>query len=673
MLFFDQFKKNDPQLRLLAVLLSVGLLILLGGLWWVQVVSAQTYQNHLEVQSYRSIRMSAVRGRILDCTGTNVLAENRPRFNLCLNWDALRGQFDSAFIQAHKQAQAVQKERLASAEKSLGRSLTKAERKKYVINTQQTEWLREQARMQVATGVVADVSRRMGEPIVVDPLKLQRAYATRLAMPYPILADLTPDQIARFEEHFTNGLGADLDLQSERYYPLGTTAAHVLGYVRRDDSSEEGEESFFSYRLPDYGGISGVEGRYNDILRGTAGMESVLVNNLGYRQSETVWSQPEPGHSIVLTIDLDLQRAAEAALLEHQGANARGAAVVMDVRTGDILAMASSPTFNPDYSQNDPAHMADLILKPESNRAMQENLAPGSIFKTVVAIAALENGLNPNEVYLVQANPEDPEKGCIFVGRRKIRDTAPPGEYDFKKAFIHSSNSYFVNYGLRAGVENIVRVGREFHLGERTGLFPGHETGGNFPTMAGVQDGDWRDGDTANLCIGQGDISVTPLQMTVLVAAIANGGYVLLPRLVQRVEPLEPGTGQGVTNYPGSQVRNRVIVHQRTLNILRDAMRADVADKNGGTGTAAAVPGLNICGKTGTAQVQDGANHLVGFNFWFSSYAPYENPRYAVVVMVQSTGKGSGGTICAPIAHDIYAAIVKKETPPPLRVLAARD
>ena len=671
MLFFDQLKKNDPQLRLLAVVVTAGLLILLGGLWWVQVVSSHTFQNHLEVQSYRSIRMPAVRGKILDRTGTNVLAENRPRYNLCLNWDALRGQFDTAFGRARKQAVAVQKERIASAEKSLGHSLSKAERKQFVINSTQIELLRAQARYEVATAVVADVSHRLGEPIVVDPVKLQRAYATRLAMPYPILADLTPAQIARFEENYTNGLGADLDLQSERFYPLGNTAAHLLGYVRRDDSSEEGEEAYFSYRLPDFSGISGVEGRYNDVLRGNAGMESVLVNNLGYRQSETIWNQPEPGQSVVLTIDLDLQRAAEKALLDHQGPNARGAVVVMDVRNGDILAMVSSPTFNPDYSLNDPARMSDLFLKPESNRAMQEKLAPGSIFKTVVAIAALENGLNPNEVFPVQANPEDPEKGCIYIGRRKIRDTAPPGDYNFKKAFIHSSNSYFVNFGMRAGVENIVRVGRQFHLGERTGLFPGHETGGNFPTLENVQDSDWRDGDTANLCIGQGDVAVTPLQMTVLVAAIANGGNVLWPRLVQRIEPLEGGSGPGTTNFPGGQIRDRLIVHPRTLNILRDAMRADVADKNGGTGTAAAVPGLNICGKTGTAQVQDSANRLVGYNFWFSSYAPYENPHYAVVVMLESTGKGSGGTICAPIAHDIYLAIQKRDALPPIRGLAA--
>ena len=671
MLFFDQFKKNDPQLRLLAVLLSAGLLVLLGGLWWVQVVSARTFQNHLEVQSYRSIRMPAVRGRILDGTGTNVLAENRPRFNLCLNWDALRGQFDSAFGHARKQALAVQTERMASAVKRLGRSLTKAERKQFVLNTQQTEWLREQARMQVATGVVAEVSRRMGEPIVVDPVKLQRAYATRLAMPYPILADLTPEQIARFEEHFTNGLGADLDLQSERYYPLGTTAAHVLGYVRRDDSSDEGEEAFFSYRLPDYSGISGVEGKFNDVLRGTAGMESVLVNNLGYRQSETVWSQPEPGRSIVLTIDLEIQRAAEASILAHQGADARGAVVVMDVRSGDVLAMVSSPAINPDYSQNNPTRMNDPLLRPEINRAMQENLAPGSIFKTVVAIAALESGLNPNEIYHVDPNPLLPSHGCYMLGGRRIRDEAPPGDYNFKKAFIHSSNSYFVNYGLRVGAENIVRVGREFCLGERTGLFANQETRGNFPTLEEVQDSDWRAGETANLCIGQGDIDVTPMQMAVMVAAIANGGYVLWPRLVQRIEPLEAGAGP-TTNFPAGLVRNRVQIHPRTLNLLRAAMLADVEEKDG-TGTAAAVPGITICGKTGTAQVQDSAGHETGRNLWFASYAPYENPRYAVVVMVESSTGGFGGTICAPIAHDIYAAIVKKETPPPLRVLASRD
>jgi penicillin-binding protein 2 len=332
--------------------------------------------------------------------------------------------------------------------------------------------------------------------------------------------------------------------------------------------------------------------------------------------------------------------------------------------------MVSSPIYNPDFSKNDPARMNDPQLRPQINRAMQENLAPGSIFKTVVAIAALENGLNPNESFEVEADRDKPTHGCIYVGKHKIHDEAPPGIYNFKKAFIHSSNSYFVHYGMDAGPVNIVRVGREFHLGERTGLFAGQETRGNFPTLSAVQDSEWRAGETANLCIGQGDIDVTPVQMAVMVGAIANGGYVLWPRLVQRIQPLEAAAGQVTTNFPAGQIRDRVMIHPRNLNLLRQAMLADVGEKDG-TGTQAAVPGLTICGKTGTAQVQDAAGHETGRNLWFASYAPFDRPRYAVVVMVESTTGGFGGTVCAPIAHDIYEAIVKKGTPPSARILAA--
>ncbi len=365
----------------------------------------------------------------------------------------------------------------------------------------------------------------------------------------------------------------------------------------------------------------------------------------------------------MLTIDLDLQRAAEESFARHQGAEARGAVVVMDVRTGDVLAMVSSPTFDPNdfadgISQDKWQKLQDLTA--EKNRATYENYAPGSIFKTVVALAALENGLNPNEVYHVQANPENPAKGITYVGRRAIKDTAPPGDYDFKRAFIHSSNSYFIHAGLQSGVEDIVRIGDKFHLGERTGLFARQETGGDFPKLDHVATSAWRDGDTANLCIGQGAIAVTPVQMAVMVSAIANGGKVLWPRLVDRIEPQDPASGEMATNFPAGVVRDELGVHPRSLQIVRDAMLADV-NSSEGTGTAAAVDGLQICGKTGTAQVQDIHNKLTGYNFWFASYAPYENPKYAVVVMVESTGTGSGGTVCAPIAHDIYETILKKE------------
>ena len=671
MLIFDELKKNDPQLRLVAMVLAAGLCLLLAGLWWVQIVSAQEYKSHQETQAYRSVRIPAMRGKILD-RENRVLAENRPRYNLSLYLDELRKPFDTAYSQLRKQALAAQKQSIADQEKKLGRSLTKMERKQFAFTTAQIQQLRAQSRLNVANDLAAQIGQQLGQPLPLDAKSFARAYETRLALPYPILKNLNDGQIARFEEKFTNGFGADLELQAARVYPSGTTAAHLLGYLRSDDSSAAGEESFFSYRLPDYRGVVGIEAGYDAQLRGTAGEESVLVNNLGYRQSENIWSQPEPGHNVVLTIDLDLQRAAENALVRHRGAEAKAAIVVMDVRNGDVLAMVSSPTFDPnDFAQGISQDKWDLVQKltAEKNRATYENYAPGSIFKTVVALAALENGLNPEEIFQVQANPENPAKGICYVGRRAIKDTAPPGSYDFRKAFIHSSNSYFITNGLRAGVENIIRIGEKFHLGERTGLFTSQETRGNFPSLARVTSRDWRDGDTANLCIGQGELAVTPIQMAVMVSAIANGGKVLWPRIVDRIEPQDPATGQVASQFPAGVVRDELGVQPRSLKILRDAMFADVGSSEG-TGTAAAVAGMQVCGKTGTAQVQDASNKLTGYNFWFASFAPYEKPRYAVVVMVESAGSGSGGTVCAPIAHDIYETILKKENARAAKVLA---
>src|ERR1039458_1905807 len=671
MLIVDELKKNDPQLRLVALVLVGGLFILVTGLWWVQVVSAREYQSHLDTQAYRTIRIPAVRGKILDREG-RVLAENRPRYNLSLYLDDLRKQFASAGTQLMKQALAWQKQAIAAQEKKLGRSLTKAERKQFAFKPEQVEKIRAQARAQVAASVVAPISRKMGEPLPFDAAKFNRHYATQLAMPFSILQNLDATNIARFQENFTGGLGADLELQSIRSYPLGTTAAHVLGELRQDDSSIAGEESFFNYRLPDYRGVTGVEGKFNSELHGRAGQESVLVNNMGYRQSEDVDSQPQPGENVVTTLDLDLQRAAEESLVNRQGQDATAAVVVMDVRNGDVLAMASSPTFDPnDFAQGISREKYAQLqkLEAEKNRATYENYQPGSIFKTVVALAALENGLNVNEIYHVEADPLRPGKGCIYVGKRKIEDTALPGDYNFKKAFIHSSNAYFVNAGLtRAGIENIIRIGKQFHLGERTGLFTNQETPGNFPTEKEIHSG-WTPGNTANVCIGQGSVDITPIQMAVMISAIANGRAVLWPRLVQRIEPQDPAAGGVTTNFP-SRVRDRLMVHQHSLDILRDAMLADVESAEG-TGTAAAVNGLKIGAKTGTAQVKDSAARLIAYNFWFASFAPFENPKYAVVVMVQSKElHGSGGVTCAPIAHDVYETILKKETTGATKALA---
>jgi penicillin-binding protein 2 len=388
-----------------------------------------------------------------------------------------------------------------------------------------------------------------------------------------------------------------------------------------------------------------------------------LVNNLGYRQTERIWSPAEPGHNVVLSIDLKIQQVAENALRNVSGPTTRGAVVVMDVRTGDILALASSPTLNPNgfvHSKGISPEEWQRITEfhAQKNRATQENYMPGSIFKTVVGLAALEAGLNPNDEYRVEPNPEMPSRGAIFVGRRKIRDLAAPGLYNFRRALMRSSNSYFIANGLRIGPERIIALGHRFHLGERFGLPLRQETGGSFPKQVGPG---WTDGNTANLSIGQDPVLVTPLQVAVLTAAIANGGKVLWPRLVERIEPRDPSSGETPMVYPAGRVRDELGVSQRSLRILQEAMLADTEDPEG-TGKHATVPGLRICGKTGTAQIQDERGAKSGQTTWFASFAPYESPRWAVVIMVEEGA--SGGETCSPVARPIYSALLARERSP---------
>ena len=465
MLVFDQLKKNDLQLRVLAVVVLGGLFVLLIGLWWVQVVWSKDYQANLETQSFRTVRIPAVRGRILDRNGIT-LAENRPTYNVGLYLEELRKPFEAAYANDVVHARDERKRQMEEEQKKLRRKLSKEEKRQFVLSSKDRGRIRQEARYEVASNVVAQVSQRLRQPLWLNPTNFERHFETRLALPCPVLANLTPSQIALFEEQTGSQPGVDLEVQSTRWYPYETTAAHVLGHLKRDDESKEGEDAFFSFRLPDYRGVVGVEYGFDKELRGTAGAKSVLVNNAGYRQTENVWSPAEPGHNVVLTIDLRIQQSAELALQKPFGAATRGAAVVMDVHTGDILAMTSVPTYNPNsflpsLSHDDSQRMAEM--QAEKNRATFENYQPGSIFKTVIALACLEAGLDPD------ATIENP--GYVDVGRKVFHDLAPPGTYNLHRALKASSNTYFIYNGLHvAGISNIVRLAQRLHLGERTGL-----------------------------------------------------------------------------------------------------------------------------------------------------------------------------------------------------------
>jgi penicillin-binding protein 2 len=667
MLVFDQLKKNDPQLRLLALMVVAGLFVLLAGLWWVQVVSSRDYQQHLETQASRTVRIPAMRGKILDRSGTNVLAENQPRYNVSLYLEELREQFQKEY--ARSRPRHVVTNSLPFWRRWLGSSAVSTQYVK--LRKDQLDALAWTCRYQVASNAVAQLSQRLQLPMALDFTNFQKHYASSLYVPYPVATKVDASQIARFEEQFGDAPGVGLEVQSMRLYPNQTSAAHLVGYLLPNNDSIEGEWSDFSYRLPDFRGVIGIEGGFDAQLHGRAGEKSILVNSQGYHQTENVWTPAEPGRNVVLTLDLGVQKAAEHALqTAPHGAETRGAVVVMDVRTGDVLAMVSSPTFDPnDYingaSAETQRRLSDPRLRPQINRATQENYAPGSIFKTIVAMACLEKGLDPKSTVTVLPNPKKPGEGVYYLGR-PIGDTVPPGVYDFRRALIRSSNSYFIHYGVHlAGIETILKYARRLHLGERMALPTRQETRGILPSDQDIRAG-WSEGETANICIGQGKIAVSPLQMAVLASSLANGGKVLWPRLVDRIEPQDPLSTELTTHFPKGQVRDTLGIRPSTLKIIVDAMRDDVEDQDEGTGKAAFIPGFRICSKTGTAQVMNEQGHKIDQTTWFLSFAPYENPRYAVVVMVESGA--SGGTTCAPIAKQIYQAIIDMEKKPAVRL-----
>jgi penicillin-binding protein 2 len=633
MIVFDQLKKNDPHLRAITWVVLLGMAILFAGLWWVQVISYRHFSENQKAQSFRTVRIPAIRGKILDRHGVP-LAENQPSYNVILYLDDLRDEF---------------KKEWSRTRPPRGTRLALGARRS----------LEAQARHRVVSNVVHQIATILQQPVPFSYGDFMKHYTNQLALPLPVLVNLNPQQVARLLESPVNPPGIDLEIQPTRHYPGGSLAAHVLGYLVRDNRSMEGEVADFNFRLPDYRGHVGVEGEFDAELRGRAGVKSVLVNSLGYRQSENIWAPAEPGRNVVLTIDAAIQQAAESALQSALPgiSTPRGAVVVMDPHRGDVLAMASSPVFNPNafiprISAAEWRYLSDETLKPQINRAMQENYAPGSIFKVVTGLAALESpGFDPLQRI---SNP-----GYIRVpGRNKpIDDLAPAGEYDFRTAFIKSSNTYFITNGMKAGIEAIIRLGQRLHLGEKTGLLRSQETPGYLPKLAEVRRG-WIAPDTAYVCIGQGRLAVTPLQMAVIISAIANGGKVLWPRLVQRIEPAEAHTESTTIEFPPKPPRDELGVSERTLQITREAMLADV--ESGGTGKAALVPGMSIGGKTGTAQITDPRGNKVGVTTWFASCAPFESPRWVVVVMVEE-GASGGGT-CAPVAAQIYRTIQKLET-----------
>ena len=446
--------------------------------------------------------------------------------------------------------------------------------------------------------------------------------------------DASPQVVARLEEHSPYLSGVSVVADAVRQYPHGKLAAHVLGYVREISADELTRPENAGYRASDIIGKAGIEKVAERVLRGRDGGDQIEVDAAGRRVRTLGTVPPGPGRNVWLTLDLELQRAAEEALGERAGA-----AVAMDPWTGEILALASRPSYDPNMFVGalTPAEWVMLSgpESPQHNRATTSQYPPGSVFKIVTAAAALEAGKADLQSRFWCG-------GAFRIGGWSLRCWRRQGHgtLDFLHGFAQSCNVMFATLGQRVGPEGLAAMAERFGFGDRCGIDLPEEVDGLVPTSAWKREArgePWYPGDTCQMAIGQGDCLVTPLQVARAFAVVANGGALVQPYLIARVE------GEG--EYVPPMERRPLGLRPETIAALRAGVEAVVAP--GGTATRIATPEYRIAGKTGTAQAPGGDPHA-----WFAGYAPAEKPKLVVVVVIDRGGAGS--SVAAPVARYMF-------------------
>jgi penicillin-binding protein 2 len=501
------------------------------------------------------------------------------------------------------------------------------------------------------------------DTVVGRPRGRKRFAAVRIS------SDISYDQLASVESHRYALPGVVTDIEPRRHYVEGDLAAHTLGYIGEIQGRQLEQRTFAGYRSGEVIGQSGVELLYEHDLRGLQGGRNVVVDVAGRVVDVLDAEDPIPGGTLTLSLDLDLQRVAEAAFLpEVLGEPAKvGAVVALDVRNGDVLALVTKPSYDPNAFPGgiDTETWQKLTsdeLRPIQNRAISGQYPPASTHKAFVAAAALQEGVvDPDEKIFCP--------GHFRLGRRAYRcwKRSGHGAVNLREALKVSCDVYFYQIGLRLGVDRLAKGARGFLLGQPTGIALGQERSGLVPTSEWKKKrfGEaWMKGETVSASIGQGFNLVTPLQLAVAYSAIANGGKILRPRLVLEVRDREGH----VTAGPEPEVLGTVPVDSEHLARVVDALEA-VVGEDGGTARRARVPGVRIAGKTGTAQVvrmkqgDEVEEEEVPWRFrdhaWFAAFAPLPAPEIAVVVLVEHGGHG--GSAAAPIAQQVFARYFEKK------------
>ena len=568
----------------LAVMLF-ALVFLAGQLWRIQVIRADEFAMSLDRQSIRRVRLPGIRGRIFDRHG-EMLADNQPLYCIALYTEELR---------------------------------------------QQGPWMRTIDHIDEVIDALAQVLELERQ---VDRSDIQRHVQRRLPLPFLAWRGLDAAAMARWAESGRVFPGVDIYVESERVYPQGEVAAHLLGYVGRADTTRE-DENPYHYYLPEMAGREGVERSADRRLRGRAGGRLIRVDASGFKYEEHGELEPLAGEDIRLTLDLQVQLFAENIL-----SNQLGAVVVMNPQNGDVLALASGPAFDRSALASQRAWRALMEdpARPALNRAIAGQYPPGSVFKPLVGIAGLVNDrISPETVF-----------GCpgyFEIGGTRFRCWLRRGHgaLNLRGAIEQSCNPYFIETSLRTGYSRVYHMADSVGFGHPTGIDLHGEAAGLLPGDAWKrrERGDaWRPGDTANVSMGQGALLVTPLQMAVFAAALGNGGRIYRPRLFD--DEANPPVMVQQMAWPPEH-----------LGALQAGMQ-DVIHGSRGTGRRAFIQGVHMAGKTGTAQFGTDRTHA-----WMILYAPVESPRYAVAMIMEDDV--SGGITVAPRLRILMQAIFERD------------
>lgn len=537
---------------------------------------------------------------------------------------------------------------------------------------------REDARKDLVTLVAP-----LAEGLNLDPDLLRERFEEIKSLPsfesVPIKQDATPGDIAWIEARELEFPELRVEQQPQRRYPADGSLAHVVGYVGEIGPEQLKQPAYREKKLKpgDVIGQSGLEQSYDDYLRGRDGYRRVVVDSRGRIQDEIETILPQPGHDLVTTIDLDLQLEAEQQL--RDSATKRGVIVVLDPNNGEILALASAPTFDPNlFSQRittkeGRAEYVGLLNHPDKpliNRAIQSRYPPGSTWKIPMAVAGLQQGA----ITLDHSNLLC--GGGITIGNKFTRCMGNHGSPDVRAAITHSCDGYFYRLGLKMGLEGIIAMSEDFELNKRTGIDLPNEvssrTPSEFKTILDRRNQEWKDIDTVFASFGQVYEEMTPISMLRTVAAIGQGSKMFVPHLLKQIKPVgqpqQPDYREGREFQPLDSSR----ANPKVLTIPEDIHHAVVEGmwsvvNGGGTGAGIRMAGFDIAGKTGTAQVV-GLGKDIGKNkdhSWFVSYAPAYKPEIAMIALIENSG--FGGHHAAPAVrkvYDVYYRKTRNEEPP---------